>query len=50
MSATPMLEAYGENWEKTECEARLNRDRADALYHLIDTLDHTEIAHHLFRG
>jgi hypothetical protein len=42
MSAAPILEAFGENWEKAEFEARLKLDRANALYHLIDTLDRTE--------
>jgi hypothetical protein len=41
-SAAPILEAFRENWEKAEFEARLKRDRANALDNLIATLDRTE--------
>ena len=50
MSTAPILEAYGDNWEKAELEARLNEERADALYHLIDTLDRTEKERTAFQG
>lgn len=42
MAMAPIIEAFGENWEVKEFEAKLRNRRSLALYNLIKTLDDTE--------
>ncbi len=42
VSMAPILGAFGQNYEDVENEARIRKERAKALYELIDTLDRTE--------
>ena len=42
LSMAPILGAFGENYEDIENEAGIRKERAKALYELIDTLDRTE--------
>jgi hypothetical protein len=42
ISAAPILGAFGEDYEEHEIEARIRKERADALLNLIKTLEKTE--------
>jgi hypothetical protein len=42
VDATPILEAYGREWEVDRFHAELTAKRAKALYQLINVLDTTE--------
>lgn len=42
MAMAPIIGAMGGNFEAAEFESRLRRQRAEALFHLIDTIDLTE--------
>lgn len=42
LSMAPIFGAFGENYEEADNEARIKKERAKALYALIDTLDRTE--------
>jgi hypothetical protein len=42
LSAAPILGAFGMDYEEHEIEARIRKERADALLNLITTLEKTE--------
>ena len=42
VSMAPILGAFGEDYKDIEFEARIRKERASALFELIDTLDRTE--------
>lgn len=42
LGLSPILGAFGENYEDAEMETRIRKERAKALYELVETLDRTE--------
>ena len=42
LSMAPILGAFGQDYESVHNEARIKKERAKALYNLIDCLDRTE--------